>query len=90
MITICGGAAGAAAPPGSAQIQTFLIGVTIPTVRGWREPWARKIELTEIRVAATHRFVTADLAPSPSPTCMASDDKYIDWVDGGKLLQLAK
>jgi hypothetical protein len=28
--------------------------------------------------------------PSPFPSCMASDDKYIYWVDGPNLLQLAR
>lgn len=35
-------------------------------------------------------LVSALNPPSPFPTCMASDEKYVYWVDGANLMQLAK
>jgi hypothetical protein len=35
-------------------------------------------------------LVSALNPPSPYPTCMAADDKYVYWVDGLKLMQLEK
>ncbi len=35
-------------------------------------------------------LVTGLNPPSPFPSCMASDEKYLYWVDGSKLMQLAK